>query len=77
MASGQVSGQPINLAGNYAVTFSSLNTNIAVVNPNGLVIGAGAGTTAIVAAYAGMTATQSVQVLAASLDAVDSPVQLQ
>jgi len=65
VASGQISGQPINLAGNYALTFSSLNTNIAVVNPNGLVIGAGAGTTAIVAAYAGMTATQSVQVLAA------------
>jgi hypothetical protein len=64
-SSGQISGQPINLAGNYALTFSSLNTNIAVVNPNGLVICAGAGTTAIVAAYAGMTATQSVQVLAA------------
>ena len=63
--SGQVSGQTLNLAGNYAVTYSSLNTNIAVVNPNGLVIGAGVGTTAVVAAYAGMTVTQSVQVLAA------------
>ncbi len=65
VVSGQISGQPIGLAGNYALTFSSLNTNIAVVNPNGLVIGAGVGTTAIVASYAGMTAMQSVQVLAA------------
>lgn len=63
--SGQISGQPVSLTGNYAVTYSSLNTNIAVVNPDGLVIGAGAGTTAIIAAYDGMTATQSVQVLAA------------
>jgi alpha-L-arabinofuranosidase len=64
--SGQISGQTLNLAGNYAVTYSSLNTNVAVVNPNGLVIGAGVGTTAIVAAYNGLSATQSVQVLAAA-----------
>ncbi|MGA2685512.1 MAG: alpha-L-arabinofuranosidase C-terminal domain-containing protein [Verrucomicrobiota bacterium] len=63
--SGQISGQPISLAANYAVIYSSLNTNVAVVNPNGLVTGAGVGTTAIVASYAGMAATQSVQVLAA------------
>jgi alpha-L-arabinofuranosidase len=63
--SGQISGQPVNLTGNYAVTFSSLNTNIAVVNPNGLVIGAGVGTTAMVATYNGLSATQAVQVLSA------------
>ena len=65
--SGQISGQPVSLAGNYALTYSSLNTNIAVVNPNGLVIGTGVGTTAIIASYTGLTATQSVQVLTAPL----------
>jgi len=63
--SGQVSGQTVSLAGNYAVTYSSGDTNIAVVNGNGLVIGAGPGTTTVAAAYNGLSATQSVQVVAA------------
>ena len=60
-----VSGQTVNLAGNYAVTYSSADTNTAVVNANGLVIGAGPGTTAITAAYNGLSATQAVQVVTA------------
>ena len=63
--SGMISGQTVNLAGNYAVTYSSANPGIAVVNGNGLVIGAGPGTTTITASYNGLTATQSVQVAAA------------
>jgi len=63
--SGMISGQTVNLAGNYAVTFSSANPSVAVVNGNGLVIGAGPGTTTITASYNGLTATQSVQVVAA------------
>jgi alpha-L-arabinofuranosidase len=62
---GQASGQTFNLAGNYAVTYSSANTNVAVVTANGLVIGAGAGSTTIVASYNGLSATQAVQVVAA------------
>jgi alpha-L-arabinofuranosidase len=62
---GQASGQPFDLVGNHAVIYSSLDTNVAVVTPDGLVIGAGAGTTAIVAAYDNLTATQSVRILPA------------
>ena len=62
---GMISGQTVNLAGNYAVTYSSANTGVASVNANGLVIGAGPGTTAITAAYNGLAATQSVTVVAA------------
>jgi alpha-L-arabinofuranosidase len=63
--SGMISGQTVSLAGNYAVTYSSANPGVAVVNGNGLVIGAGPGTTTITASYNGLTATQSVQVVAA------------
>ncbi len=62
---GVISGQTINLAGNYAVTYFSGNTSVAVVNGNGLVIGTGPGTTTITASYNGLTATQAVQVAAA------------
>ena len=62
---GVISGQTVNLAGNYAVTYSSADTNTAVVNANGLVIGAGPGTTAITTTYNGLSATQAVQVVTA------------
>ena len=62
---GVISGQTVNLAGNYAVTYSSADTSVAVVNGNGLIIGAGPGTTTITAAYNGLAATQSVTVVAA------------
>ena len=63
--SGMISGQTISLAGNHAVTYSSANPGVAVVNGNGLVIGAGPGTTTITAGYDGLTAPQSVQVVTA------------
>ncbi len=63
--SGMISGQKVSLAGNYAVTYVSANPGVAVINGNGLVIGAGVGTTTITASYNGLTATQSVQVIAA------------
>ena len=63
--SGQAAGQTINLAGNYAVTYTSTNPAVATVDANGLVIGAGAGTTAMIASYSGVSATQMVQVLPA------------
>lgn len=62
---GMISGQTINLAGNHAVTYSSANTGVAVVNGDGLVIGTGVGQTTITAAYNGLTATQVVTVTAA------------
>jgi len=62
---GVISGQTVNLAGNYAVTYSSVDTSVAVVNGNGLVIGGGPGTTTITASYNGLSATQAVQVVAA------------
>jgi alpha-L-arabinofuranosidase len=58
-------GQTINLAGNHAVAYASMDTNVAGVDANGLVFGAGVGTTAITASYNGLSATQSVQVLPA------------
>ena len=62
---GVISGQTINLAGNYAVTYASADTSVALVNANGLVIGAGPGTTSITASYSGLSATQAVTVVAA------------
>jgi len=57
----------INLTTNpiYGITYSSVNTNIAVVDAGGHVTGVGAGTTSIVATYGslGLSATQSVQVI--------------
>ncbi len=61
--SGQASGQTFNLAGNYAVTYTSMDPTVAVADAYGIVSGTGIGTTAIVASYAGISATQSVQVL--------------
>ncbi len=61
--SGQASGQTLNLAGNYAVTYASMDPTVAVADAYGMVSGTGIGTTAIVASYAGISATQSVQVL--------------
>jgi hypothetical protein len=62
---GQQSGNWINLTtnANHAVTYSSADTNIAVVDINGNVAGVGSGTTSIVATYAslGLSATQTVQ----------------
>jgi alpha-L-arabinofuranosidase len=63
--SGQASGQTFNLAGNYAVTYASMNPTVAMADANGIVSGTGIGTTVIVASYAGISATQSVQVLPA------------
>ena len=60
-----ISGQTINLAGNYAVTYSSADPTVAIVNGNGLVIGIGPGNTTITAAYNGLSATQTVTVAAA------------
>jgi alpha-L-arabinofuranosidase len=63
----QLSGQagPVSLAGNYGVAYSSANTNIAVVNPGGLVTGISPGTTGITATYDNLSVTQPVQVVAA------------
>ncbi|MGA2247201.1 MAG: alpha-L-arabinofuranosidase C-terminal domain-containing protein [Verrucomicrobiota bacterium] len=55
----------ISLAGNYSVVYSSADTNIALVEGNGDVAGMGLGTTTIFASYAGLTATQAVQVVPA------------
>jgi hypothetical protein len=65
-ALGVISGQTVNLAGNYAVTYDSADTSVAVVNGNGLVIGVGPGTTTITANYNGLSATQAVTVVAAT-----------
>ncbi len=57
----------INLTTNpvYGITYSSVNTNIAVVDAGGHVTGVGSGTTYIIATYGslGLSATQSVQVI--------------
>ena len=64
---GDLSGNWINLTtnANHAITWSSANTNIAVVDVNGNVVGVGPGTTGIIVTYAslGLSATQSVQVI--------------
>jgi alpha-L-arabinofuranosidase len=64
---GQLSGSWLNLTpnANHALTWSSANTNIAVVDISGNVTGVGSGTTSIIATYAslGLSATQSVQVV--------------
>ena len=64
---GQLSGNWINLTtnANHAITWSSANTNIAVVDVNGNVAGVGPGTTSIIATYAslGLSASQPVQVI--------------
>jgi uncharacterized protein YjdB len=62
---GTISGQTVSLAGNYAVTYSSADPSVATVNGDGLVIGASPGTTTITASYNGLSAAQSVQVVAA------------
>jgi alpha-L-arabinofuranosidase len=63
---GQLSGNWINLTANtnYALSWSSANTNIAVVDIHGNVVGVGLGTTTITATYAslGLSASQAVQV---------------
>ncbi len=64
-AFGQASGQTVSLAGNHALTYASLNPNVATVTGSGLVYGTGPGTTAIIASYSGISATQIVQVLPA------------
>ncbi len=65
--SGQMSGNWINLTANtnHALSWSSANINIAVVDSSGNVAGVGPGTTSIAATYAslGLSATQSVQVI--------------
>jgi alpha-L-arabinofuranosidase len=63
---GQMSGNWINLTtnANHAITWSSANTNIAVVDVDGNVVGVGSGTTSIIATYASLSlsAMQSVQI---------------
>ncbi|MGD0253339.1 MAG: alpha-L-arabinofuranosidase C-terminal domain-containing protein, partial [Verrucomicrobiota bacterium] len=64
---GQQSGNWINLTtnANHAITYTSADTNIAVVDSNGNITGVGSGTTNIIATYAslGLSATQSLQVV--------------
>jgi alpha-L-arabinofuranosidase len=63
---GQFSGDWINLTANtnHAITWSSADTNIAVVDVYGDVTGVGSGMTSIIASYAslGLSATQAIQV---------------
>jgi alpha-L-arabinofuranosidase len=64
---GQESGNWINLTtnANHAITYTSADPGIAVVDSQGNITGEGPGTTSIVATYAslGLSATQSVQVV--------------
>ena len=64
---GQRSGSWFNLTTNpnHAIVWSSADTNVALVDMNGNVSGAGSGMTAIIASYPalGLTATQTVQVV--------------
>jgi alpha-L-arabinofuranosidase len=64
---GEQSGNWINLTTNtnHAITWSSADTNIAVVDIAGNVTGVGSGTTSILASYPalGLSATQAVQVI--------------
>ncbi|MGA9778421.1 MAG: alpha-L-arabinofuranosidase C-terminal domain-containing protein, partial [Verrucomicrobiia bacterium] len=63
--SGQESGNWINLTtnANHAITYTSADPSIAVVDGQGNITGVGAGTTGIIATYAslGLSATQSLQ----------------
>lgn len=63
---GQMSGNWIDLTANanHAITYRSLDTNVATVDVNGNVTGLGAGTTDIIASYGSLelTATQAVEV---------------
>ncbi|HEX4119348.1 MAG TPA: alpha-L-arabinofuranosidase C-terminal domain-containing protein [Verrucomicrobiae bacterium] len=69
LLSGWESGQagPINLSSNtnHAITYSSTDTNVAVVDESGNVTGEGPGAASIIATYGslGLSATQSVQVV--------------
>jgi alpha-L-arabinofuranosidase len=69
--SGQESGNWINLTtnANHAITYTSADTNVAVVDSQGNITGVGPGTTSIMATYAslGLSATQSVQVVYAPI----------
>jgi alpha-L-arabinofuranosidase len=64
---GEMSGNWSNLTANtnHAITWSSANPNIAVVDMNGNVTGVASGTASIIATYGslGLSATQSVQVI--------------
>lgn len=64
---GEQAGAWINLTANtnHAITWSSANTNIAVVDINGNVTGVGGGTTSIIASYPALdlSATQGIQVI--------------
>ena len=64
---GQESGNWINLTtnANHAITYTSADPGIAVVDSQGNITGEGSGTTSIIATYAslGLSATQSVQVV--------------
>jgi alpha-L-arabinofuranosidase len=64
---GEKSGVWINLTtnANHAISWSSANTNVAVVDSNGNVVGVGTGTANIIATYAslGLSATQAVRVI--------------
>ncbi|HLX95829.1 MAG TPA: alpha-L-arabinofuranosidase C-terminal domain-containing protein [Verrucomicrobiae bacterium] len=65
--SGQESGNWLNLTtnANHAITYTSADTNVAVVDSQGNITGMGPGTTSIMATYAslGLSATQSLQVV--------------
>jgi hypothetical protein len=54
----------LNLIAYGGAVFTSGNTNIATINTNGIVTGAGAGTTTVVATYGGLSATNTITVLA-------------
>lgn len=64
---GELDGTWINLTANtnHALTFSSADTSVAIVDVNGNVTGTGPGTTSIIAGYPalGLYATQAVQVI--------------
>ena len=64
---GQQSGNWVNLTANtnHAITYASADTNVAIIDSYGNVIGVGSGTTSIVASYSslGLSATQSLQVV--------------
>lgn len=63
---GEKPGGTVNLSGNYALNFASTDPNIAQVDAAGNVVGVHSGTTTITVTYPGLglSATQSVQVIA-------------